>query len=127
LFPDLSGQVGSVCLLGFRAGDTERGDGRDRLAAHAGDVPLAAAGAANPARFISRAPTAASSTSGSASVSTRQIVVFDGRAAGMAPARRYRSARTAADTSATDPSDGRIALHPGNDYRRGQGFAVRIA
>src|SRR6266851_3755141 len=28
------------CLLGFRTCDAERGDGRDRLAAQAGDVPL---------------------------------------------------------------------------------------
>ena len=27
LFPDVSGQVGGVYLLGFRAGDAERGDG----------------------------------------------------------------------------------------------------
>ena len=62
-----------------------------------------ATGAANPAAFISQAPTAASNISGSAPVSTRQIVVFDGAPAGMAPARRYRSARIAADTSATHP------------------------
>ena len=40
LFPDVSGQAGSVCLPGFRAGDAERGDGGDRLAVQVRDVPL---------------------------------------------------------------------------------------
>ena len=40
LLPDVSGQVRGVCLLGFRAGDAERGDSRDRLAAQVSDVPL---------------------------------------------------------------------------------------
>ena len=40
LFPDVSGQGGGVCLPGFRAGDAERGDSRDRLAVQAGDVPF---------------------------------------------------------------------------------------
>jgi hypothetical protein len=40
LFPDVSGQARGVCLLGLRAGDAERGDGGDRLAVQAGDVPL---------------------------------------------------------------------------------------
>ncbi len=64
---------------------------------------LAVAGVVNPARFISHLPTAASNASGSASVSTRQIVVFDGGGAGAAPLRRYRSARIAGGTSATQP------------------------
>jgi hypothetical protein len=37
LFPDVSGQVGGVCLLGLRAGNAERGDRRDRLAAQVGE------------------------------------------------------------------------------------------
>lgn len=40
LFPDVSGQVGGVCLAGFRAGDAKRSDGRDRVAVQAGDVPF---------------------------------------------------------------------------------------
>jgi len=39
----------------------------------------------------------------SASVSTRQIVVFDGGGAAAAPLRRYTSARIAGGTSATQP------------------------
>src|ERR1039458_9972408 len=46
---------------------------------------LAVTGVLNPARFISHVPTATSSASVSASVSTRQIVVFDGGGAGAAP------------------------------------------
>jgi hypothetical protein len=48
-------------------------------------------------------PTAASNASASASVSTRQIVVFDGGGAGAAPLRRYKSVKIAAGTSATQP------------------------
>jgi hypothetical protein len=48
-------------------------------------------------------PATASNASVSASVSTRQIVVFDGGGAGAAPLRRYRSARIAGGTSATQP------------------------
>jgi hypothetical protein len=40
LFPDVSGQVGGVCLLGFRAGDAKGGDGGDRLAVQVRDVPF---------------------------------------------------------------------------------------
>ena len=63
----------------------------------------AVAGMVNPARFISHVPAATSSAPASASVSTRQIVVFDGGGAGAAPLRRYKSARTAGGTSATQP------------------------
>jgi hypothetical protein len=61
---------------------------------------------------------AASKASASASVSTRQIVVFDGGPAGTPPARIYRSAKTAAGTSLTHPGNGGVAPHPG-DHRRG--------
>jgi hypothetical protein len=61
-----------------RAGDAECGDGRDRLAAQVRDVPL------NQEPLHRAVPA-------SASVSTRQIVVFDGGGAGAAPLRRYRS------------------------------------
>ena len=40
LFPDVAGQGGGVCLPGFRAGDAECGDGRDRLAVQVRDVPF---------------------------------------------------------------------------------------
>jgi hypothetical protein len=40
----------------------------------------------------------------SASVTTRQIVAFDGGGAGAAPARRYRSASTGGGTSFTQPA-----------------------
>ena len=40
LLADIAGQVGGACPPGFRTRDAERGDGRDRLAAQAGDVPL---------------------------------------------------------------------------------------
>jgi hypothetical protein len=67
------------------------------------------AGAVNPARPISHVPAAASNAPASASVITRQIVVFDGGGAGAAPLRKYRSARTAGGTSATQPV---IAVYP---------------
>src|SRR5271165_352038 len=54
--------------------------------------------------LISQLPTVASSTSASASVTTRQIVAFDGGRAGPAPARRYRSASTGGGTSLTQPA-----------------------
>jgi hypothetical protein len=40
LFPDVSGQVGGVCQLGFRAGDAKGGDGGDWLAVQVRDVPF---------------------------------------------------------------------------------------
>ena len=40
LLADVAGQGGGACLFRFRAGDAERGDGRDRLAVQVGDVPL---------------------------------------------------------------------------------------
>jgi hypothetical protein len=63
--------------------------------------PAAAGG--EPGRLISHVPTATSNAPASASVSTRQIVVFDGGGAGAAPLRRYTSARIAGGTSATQP------------------------
>ena len=63
----------------------------------------AVAAVLNPARFISHVPAATSNAPASASVSTRQIVVFDGGGAGAAPLRRYKSARITGGTSATQP------------------------
>ena len=40
LLADVAGQAGGVRPFRFRAGDAERGDGRDRLAAQVDDVPL---------------------------------------------------------------------------------------
>ena len=68
-----------------------------------------APGPVSPARSISHVPAAASSSPVPASVSTRQIVVFDGGGAGAAPHRRYRPARTGDGTSATHPE---IAVYP---------------
>jgi hypothetical protein len=51
----------------------------------------------------------ASKTSASASVTTHQIVAFDGGRAGLAPARMYRSASTGGGTSFTQPA---IAVYP---------------
>jgi len=51
----------------------------------------------------------ASKASAPASVITRQIVDFDGGRAGLAPARRYRSASTGGGTSCTQPV---IAVYP---------------
>jgi len=65
--------------------------------------PSAHGAAVSPARPVSHLPTAASKAPASASVSTRQIVVFDGGPAGRTPARMYRSARTVAGTSLTQP------------------------
>ena len=61
----------------------------------------AVAAVVNPARSISHVPTAASNASVPASVSTRQMAVFDGGGAGTAPLRRYTSAGIAGGTSAT--------------------------
>src|SRR5215475_2347729 len=66
-----------------------------------------AASAARP--LTSQVPATVSKTSGSASVSTRQIVDFDGGPAGVAPALVYSSASTPAGTSATQPV---IAVYP---------------
>jgi hypothetical protein len=80
---------------------------------------LAAAGVANPARFVSHVPAATSGTPPSASLRPGQIVVFDGGGAGAAPAQvqagqdRWRHVSEPA-------SDRSAALHPGHDRRRGQ-------
>jgi hypothetical protein len=67
-------------------------------------IPAGRGGVAvNPARFINHVPTATSNAPASASVSTRQIVVFDGGGAAAAPLCRYTSARIAGGTSATQP------------------------
>jgi hypothetical protein len=53
---------------------------------------------------VSQLPTMASKGPASASVTTRQIVAFDGGGAGRAPARRYRSASTGCRVSLTQPT-----------------------
>jgi hypothetical protein len=55
-----------------------------------------------------------------ASVSTRQIVVFDGGGAGAAPLRRYRIGQDRRRQVSDPARDRGIALHPGHDRCRSQ-------
>jgi hypothetical protein len=71
------------------------------------------------------AATTASCVVGPASTASRcrwlpPASVFDGARAGLAPARRYRSASTADGTSFTQPAIAVYPIHPRQDRRRGQ-------
>ena len=82
----------------------------------------AAAGAVNPARLISHLPTARSNAPASASVSTRQIVVFDGGGAAAAPLRRGTAGRARGITPFTSGREPRTPprSHQSGGYARGR-------
>jgi len=77
--------------------------------------------AGSPARPpISQLPTAAAKASAPTSVITRQIVAFDGGAAGLVPARKVQISQHPGRDVPDPPGDRRVALYSRHDRCRGQ-------